>query len=1138
MSHDDRPPPVDPESVPTQVTPAPSSSQAGLLPLGTRVAGRYLLKDILGTGGMGVVYRARDELLELDLALKILRTDIADSGDFLKRFRNELILARRVSHRHVVSNYDVGEHKGLYFMTMDLIEGRSLEEVLRERGQLPVEEAAKIVRQVAGALLEAHRQGIVHRDLKPANILIDGDGDAYVSDFGIARTLHGAGLTRTGEVLGTPHYLSPEQARGEKVDGRSDLFTLGIIFIQLVSGQVPSKGDTLLEIVAQRMHGRLRSFEELGVAVDRRLRGVLERMIATDPAARYQTAAELLADLDGTASVRPAGVAPWRGRGRALAWAAVVVLAIAGAVVFFARLADRPAPPPGPAEHSVAVLPFPTQEGGERFAWASTGIAEMLGTALAENDRLRVLGSVRVFQLIDDLGFEPSRLMPGEVEQLASLLQVDRLVHGKLAAAGETIEVEMSLMELDLPGTPSRQIDARRGPLRQLFELIDGLEAKLREALEVSSDPRAQAVMTASPEALEAYAEGLYHLSKRATLAAAPALERAVAADPAFIAAWVRLSEAYQSLGRDGDALRAASRAVEASGDRSGRLVYEARAQRALLEGKPEESQAILEELVTSYPNDSEARITLAEAYGLQGKFTEAVAHLEQVVAADPGDAEAWYLLGRFSIQGGDSQRAVEEYLVRALAEQRRLRNEQGEAEVLNALGVGFERLGQIDAARESYASAAEVRRRLDDRRGLATTLGNLALIELSSGDPESAAAYLEEALALHEDLGNRAGMAEIHTLFGALEEEQGRFTEALEEYRRALQLRDDLGDERALAESLANVGFIYYLLGEYDNALLYLERSLGIYRKNEDPRGSMLTLQMIGFCQVAKGQWAKALPTLLDSLEISRDNGERVATSAALGSLGQVAQYQGRYEAALSQYGEALGILAELGDRRGQIEFTLREAEASLGLGVFDVAVARLDRVEAWLEEAGNREQRAFLENLRGRRHLRLGEVDRAAAFFATARADAEASGSAIQSLNARLGAGRAAFAAGRLAAAAKELQAVAEEAERLGHAVLELRSAEALAEVELARGEAARAVEILRRAVRRAADGGDYARSFRLKHLLAEGLRTTGENAAAAELTAAALKELARVRSGLDPELRHYFDELAEVTALLAAP
>ena len=246
------------------------------LPPGTLVGERYRIKAIVGVGGMGVVYRAHDEELDLDIALKVLRPDLGTDPDWIDRFRRELVLARQVTHRNVVRIHDIGESDGLRYLTMRYVEGRSLQAVMDQDAPLPVERAVHIVRQIAEALQDAHDARIVHRDLKPANILLEADETAYVADFGVARSLDRDHLTRAGAVVGTPAYLSPEQVCGEPVDGRSDIYALGILFYEMLSGQLPFHGESSAEILAQRITGHvrdirvgLRPFRRGGIRLER-----------------------------------------------------------------------------------------------------------------------------------------------------------------------------------------------------------------------------------------------------------------------------------------------------------------------------------------------------------------------------------------------------------------------------------------------------------------------------------------------------------------------------------------------------------------------------------------------------------------------------------------------------------------------------------------------------------------------------------------------------------------------------------------------------------------------------------------------------------------------------------------------------
>ncbi len=252
--------PTDPEatiggatgwSVPIQKT-GPRDPNAPLEP-GTVLAERYEILKRLGEGGMGAVYKARDRELDKLLALKVIRPELAGHPDILRRFKQELILARQVTHKNVIRIFDLGMSGGCKFITMDYIEGRDLKSILVERGKLPSEEAVSIVQQVCRGLEAAHTEGVVHRDLKPQNIMLDASGRVWVMDFGLARSMEMAGMTRTGALMGTPDYMSPEQARAEKVDARSDLFSLGIIFYEMLTGVLPFQADTMMATLLKRV---------------------------------------------------------------------------------------------------------------------------------------------------------------------------------------------------------------------------------------------------------------------------------------------------------------------------------------------------------------------------------------------------------------------------------------------------------------------------------------------------------------------------------------------------------------------------------------------------------------------------------------------------------------------------------------------------------------------------------------------------------------------------------------------------------------------------------------------------------------------------------------------------------------------
>ncbi len=241
-----------------------ASLNVGNLRPGTKLGTRYEIVQMLGQGGMGAVYKAMDQEIGRMVALKVIKPELALNEEILQRFKQELIFARRITHKSVIRIFDLGEADGVKFITMEFIEGKDLKSVVTEKGRLSFEECADIVSQICTALEAAHAEGVVHRDLKPQNVMVDKSGRVIVMDFGIARTMEPGSMTQTGALLGTPDYMSPEQVMGEHVDPRSDLFTLGVIFYELLVGALPYKADT----VSAAMYKRTKEIPPRPIEVD------------------------------------------------------------------------------------------------------------------------------------------------------------------------------------------------------------------------------------------------------------------------------------------------------------------------------------------------------------------------------------------------------------------------------------------------------------------------------------------------------------------------------------------------------------------------------------------------------------------------------------------------------------------------------------------------------------------------------------------------------------------------------------------------------------------------------------------------------------------------------------------------------
>ena len=892
-----------------------------------------------------MVYLARDERLDLQVAVKVLRPDLGSDTQRLERFKQELVLARQVSHPNVVRTHDIGSDGESIFLTMDYVEGRSLGELLIDERRLAPERVVAIARQIASGLAAAHDAGVVHRDLKPANVLIDDAGRAAITDFGVARSLGGGGPTLPGVVVGTLDYLSPEQARGGPVDGRSDLYALGILLFEMLTGRLPFPGGSEVEVLVQRLAGAAQDLSTVDVEVPAPLAAIVRRLLQRDPARRYQSAREVLADLENPGQApRPRSLRWWQAA-LAAGGFLLVLVALLGVRAVRERNQLEPQAPGAPAAaapaHAVALLPLTDETGRGDLAWIAAGLPEMLAASLAEGRGLRVLDGQRVFSTLESLKLPPGPLSAGDARRIAELLDADRLVTGRVHSAGGRLRIDLALIETDRPGAPPRPLSAE-AEVGEAFRLVERLGSDLRTWLAVPATTP-ELALSRSPAALSAYAAGAASLRRGDALAAAAALERAVASDPAYSAAWVQLARARDELGRRDAAREAARRAVEVLGAGESRSAYEAQAVEARLSGRPEKAQEILARLVERYPGDAEARVALAEAYGEQGSLDRAIPALEGAVEIAPHHPRAWFLLAQYSILAGNARRAIDDYLVHALVVQNQLGSDEGKANVLNAFGVAYRDLGEMEKAVENYEQAAAIRRRIGDEGGYATTLRNLAYIHLIRGEHAAAQRKLEEALPLLQRLGDGPGLADLYNDFGVLAEERGGNEEALGHYQRALRIRRDLGNDLALAESFSNVGYSYYQLGRYDDALVYWRQGLDLATKGGDPVSVVLATQNLGLLELARGDWDAAVKSFLAALATSRELNMKEAIGASLGHLGRLAQYQGRPAAALASFAEALAVLRELDDRRGLAEFTLAQAEVEIELGSEKAAAGHL---------------------------------------------------------------------------------------------------------------------------------------------------------------------------------------------------
>ena len=1079
-------------------------AQANLAP-GALLAGRFRIEALLGVGGMGVVYRATDLALEVPVALKLLRPELAHRNDAFERFRSELLLARQVSSPHVVRIHDLARHGQQWLISMDYIEGASLDKVLDRDGPLDVERALRIARQLAEGLAAAHAKGVVHRDLKPANVLLDQDDNAYISDFGVARSLGGSRLTHSGAVIGTPDYLSPEQARGDTVDGRSDLYALGLILYEMLSGKLPFAGGTSAEVLVQRMLRTPRPINEVRKDIPAWVARLIDKLLRPQPAHRFRGAAEVVAAIDRREV--PRELFPDKRWGWGIAVALALTLGIGA--TWWQRSDDAGAAAPSPPLQRLLVLSL---QAGRDATLATTRVLALdahLRDALAAATGLAVVDAERTRQAV--LQLDPTGSARPDIDVLHGVAAARQVLQPQLQAEGDGWRLR-AVLHVD-----EAKPQALDGPVAASpGEALRAWLAQSATARALGLDVPPPAMLPGAVDALDAYGAALLARQQGKPAAALESLRTATRTAPAYLGAWLALSDTAHSIGETDMAAQALLNATQAAASAPAKLRERLSAASAILvDGDPDLAARRWQALLQAAPDDTYAQLQLARAQSESGDHAAASATAQALVRRDGNDPRAWFELGKSSILGGDARRAVDEYLVRALVLFKRSRNAYGEAETVNALGIGYDRLGQTADATEQFRKAVELRRALGNRRGEATSLRNLSGVLSLTGRFDEAAQHLEQARALYAGLGDRDGLATIESELGLLAEERGDYSGALAAYRRALQSWQQAGDDEGAAQTLNDIGFAEFQLGAYDEAQVFWQQAADAYEKLGSPAGLIRTAQNLGLLATARGQWSRAQTLLRDSLASAERQQMPEEAAVSRRNLAELALLQGRLGSAIDEAEAAETLFRQRQDQRGIVDCALLRAQALLAARADADAAQALDALAPLLDAAATGE-RARYHLLRAELASHAGNAAGFAEALRTAQQFAAESGVRVLQLRADLLAARngEARASGLDAATAA-----------LGDAGLRLEWLELTMQDALRRNDPAAALVAWREAAGLLRNG-DYRRAVHLQRLAAAAYTASGDTDNAREAQARADAAVAALRASLPAAMHDAFD------------
>ncbi len=495
------------------------------LAAGSTFAGRYQVIEELGRGGMGTVYKVLDRKINEEMALKVLRPEIAPNPTAVERFKNELKLARRISHKNVCRLFDLHEESGTLFITMEYVPGEDLDALIGREGRLPIEKACSLAAQIAEGLAQAHRLGVIHRDLKPHNIRIDPERRVRIMDFGIAREVAGPDLTAAGMIVGTPYYMSPEQAAGESADERTDIYALGTILFEMVTGKTPFQGESAFSVALKHQTELPRHPRELRAEIPETLDRLIIKCLAKKKEERYQSAEELLAALVPLAKGEISITANVPGKKTA---------------AFSAREREYLT--------SIAVLPFKDMSSQRDQDYLCEGLAEELINALAQVKGLKVAARTSAFSF---------KGKEADIREIGRQLNVGSILEGSIQKSGTHLRVTTQLISVaDGYHLWSERFDR---DIKDVFSVQDEISMAVVEKLKVElvegEKERVTKRHTRDEKAHELFLKGKYHWNRRSPkdmIQAVDCFQRAIDKDPRYALPYVGIADVFNILAEFG----------------------------------------------------------------------------------------------------------------------------------------------------------------------------------------------------------------------------------------------------------------------------------------------------------------------------------------------------------------------------------------------------------------------------------------------------------------------------------------------------------------------------------------------------------------------------------------------------------
>ena len=895
-------------------------ARTGKIDIGTVVAGRYEIVRFIANGGMGDVYEAEDRSLHQRVALKTIRSDHADDVRRMERFKREVLLARRVTHRNVCRAFDVGQHGHELFLTMELLVGETLAERVRRTGPMSVGDALPLVEQMVAALAAAHQAGIVHRDFKCSNVMLTADR-AVVTDFGLAYDATITEHERSHDgFIGSPAYVAPEQVGGRQVGFAADIYALGVVMFEMLTGRLPFVGATPMATAVLRLEEPAPPPRSFVATIPEPWERVILRCLEREPADRFATVEDVVAALRSQPVAGPQRRAGHRGALPLVA--AGVALAGAASIGFWALHPHSSAAPADRGPRTLAVTDLEDRTGdaaAER--WRGTAFAEVLAAQLGGSETLHLLPRATTER--DDR------------EQLARH-GATLVLTGSYHRTGDALAFDVAIVDL----RSGAQVVAveESGPPTALFDVAARAATRLRGALGLpalspAETTRTRDALPSNPEAARRYTEGLTALRRFQPAAAVSAFEAALAAEPDQALVYSALAQAWHDLESDQRQRDAARRAFELSTNlpREDRLAIEATYREAINDWAG--AAQIRQSLATFFPENLDYGLALAEAQRRSGKLEEALATLatlRRLPSPDGDDPRIDVAEGNVRVSTDTAAALAAAHRAIAGARARGLLGVEADGHVVEC---------NVEAAAghvaEANAACGEALHRFDEqgnKAGVARATLTLARVYVSARQPDQAAKYEQQALALYREIGSRTGEVRVKALMaiaykraGDLETAEKLWRECVDEFREA-------GEPGLMVNAMGDVASVLTDSGHYAEAApLYRQV---IEMAHAQGLTGIEANHSSNFAIVLKhdGELAEARRFAETAVELWTKLGQRVNVVYGLDAVEQIALRQGRIADAQNLEEQALALRESLGQIGGPSRQNLAEIAMERG--------------------------------------------------------------------------------------------------------------------------------------------------------------------------------------------------------------